>query len=191
MEALFGHVCSGTTFAHDQMMRQARRGEARAERKRALSNADRGPDQRSTLRAQIRDSLVQMGTQLKFRIAQLPFNEENEDPTEASDDGPVTTTQESEMTNANSTFVEDEVPGEENPVDHVDQSQTSAEISSISSWSSDLDSQESCHEDADVNRLAIRRRAFRAARKGTFEAWYEDGLIVSAGGSHYEEEFEL
>lgn len=95
MEALFGHVCSGTTFAHDQMMRQARRGEARAERKRALSNADRGPDQRSTLRAQIRDSLVQMGTQLKFRIAQLPFNEENEDPTEASDDGPVTTTQES------------------------------------------------------------------------------------------------
>lgn len=191
MESLFGHLCSGTIFAHDQVMRQARRGEARTGRKRALSNADAGADPQSRFRTQIRDSLMQMRAQLQFQIARLPSSGEDEDQFKASDDDPVTTTQESDMTNPNSTFAEEEVPEEDNPMVDDDQSQSSVAASPTSTWTSDLDSQESCHEDADSDRLATRRRAYRAARKGTFEAWCEDGGIVSAGWNHSAEEIDL
>lgn len=186
MESLFGYLCSEKQFAHDRYMLETESDRLERENKRA----------RYTLMRDARHHLQAMGDKVHFTIGPLPpdfdeaVNEDSQNSYQTTDPH-------------HASQLESEVTGPAS-----DQSADGSSIEEINMISRNVDSQKSLpssffqsqdtENEAKVDGLpnvgtqssSNRRRAYRAARTGTFEAWNEIA-IVSAGNNHTEEEAEL
>jgi hypothetical protein len=193
MESLFGHLCSAKHFAHDKHMLETESDRLERENKRA----------RYTLMRDAREHLQAMGDSVHFAIGPLP-PDFNEVVNEQSQNSYQTT--DSQHT-SQEPVLDSELHGttsdpEANPSTIEETNLTPRNIDSQRSIPESIpesmfQSQDTSNEEkggdlsaADAKSYSNRRRAYRAARTGTFDAWNEIAL-VSAGNNHTEEEIEL
>lgn len=189
MENLFGHLCSAKQFAHDKHMREAESDRLERENKRA----------RYTLMQDARRHLQAMGDKVQFTIGPLPADFE-EFVNEKSQNSYQTT---DSHNTSQEPFLDSERPGTASD-DGADQpgieetNMVSRNVDSQQSIPESMFESQDTHHEGGVDDLpgtsaqarSNRRRAYCAARAGTFEAWNEISL-VSAGNNHTEEEVEL
>lgn len=187
MENLFGHLCSARHFAHDKHMLETESDRLEREKKRV----------RYTLMRDAREHLQAMGDSVHFAIGPLP-SDFNEVVNEQSQNSYQTT--DSQHT-SQGLFLDSEVSGTASDYD-ADRSSIEGSVtprnvdSQLSIPESLFQSQDTTNEErvrdlsSTAQSYSIRRRAYRAARAGTFDAWNEIAL-VSAGNNHTEKESEL
>jgi DNA cross-link repair 1C protein len=208
VESLFGHLCSGGRFAHDNHMRRGL-DETRDERhvKRA----------RYSMMRDVRDRLQRMGdptnpftigplpADLKATLGQLLLSSDDE-TREAYDHQRTTNSQGSLPSTVTGSVSVDETRAvimNDSPA--IPESQDSVpeslfESQNLTSEGDDIATtinpdQSLAHGPSSSSvpvsdSVENRRRAYRAARAGTFEAWSAVSLL-SAGNNHTEEEIEL
>lgn len=178
MEGLFGHLCSGKKFAHDQHMRGTRvENILDPESKRA----------RYTMMREARLQLQAMGDKVQFEIGPLP-----RDADEVLGEDSQSSYQ---TTNALSTISRDdsENPSTVGSMAHIiDEQQAEIELPPVVGSESQETISELLGESQETGSEAYhdRVRAYQAAMTGTFDAWNEISL-VSAGDNHAEKEVEL
>ena len=182
MEGLFGHLCSGKTFAHDRHMRGGQgAGILEPESKRA----------RYTIMREARLQLQAMGDKVQFEIGPMPrdadevLGEDSQSSYQTtnahstSEEHIPENSQDTSTVGSITYTIDEQAEAERTPVEEIE-SETQNTISELLG-----DSQDTGGE-AYQNRV----RAYRAALNGTFDAWNEISL-VSAGDNHAEEEVEL
>ncbi|CRG90326.1 Protein artemis [Talaromyces islandicus] len=193
MESLFGHLCPAKHFAHDKHMLEAESDRLERENKRA----------RYMLMRNAREHLQAMGDRVHFAIGQLPsdFNEvvneqyQNsyqttdshhtcQEPFSDSDVVGTTSDHEADPSHIEETnMTPGNVESQQSLPESIPESMFQSQDTSNEEKVGDLSS-------TGAQSYSNRRRAYRAARTGTFDAWNEIAL-VSAGNNHTEEEVEL
>jgi DNA cross-link repair 1C protein len=189
MESLFGYLCSAKQFAHDKHMLDTESDRLERENKRA----------RYTLMRDARHHLQAMGDRVHFAIGPLPadfdevLNEESQNSYQTTDSHHA----------SQEPFLDSEAPAtasdhgagwssieETNVISRNVDSQQSIPESVFQSQDTENEARVDGLPSAGAQSYSNRRRAYRAARTGTFDAWNEIA-IVSAGNNHTEEEVEL